>query len=136
MSNPYHKANGEFASRNELSDSVDNAVAHNDVHTYLSERSVLEAPADGKAREAFFASHSNNTDDDELPTHDVLLPSSTSDSQGITSHEREHVQRKAAEAEETQQKANEQAQRVQQEQVSLSISQQEPEVEEEWQMSW
>jgi hypothetical protein len=106
MPNPYHKANGEFASRNELSDSVDNAVVRNDAHTYLTERSILEAPADKKAQEVFFASHSDN-DDDELPTHDVLLTSSTSDSQGLTSHEREHARKKDVEAEEAQQKANE-----------------------------
>jgi hypothetical protein len=136
MPNPYHKANGEFASRNELSDSVDNAVARNDAHTYLTERSILESPANKKAQAAFFANHSDNTDDDELPTHDVLLTSSTSDSQGLTSREREHTQREAAKAEEAQQKVNEQAQKVQQEQASPSISQQEPEVEEEWEMSW
>lgn len=136
MPNPYHKANGEFASHNELFDSVDNAVVRKDAHTYLTERGILEAPADKKARETFFVSHNASTDDDELPTHDVLLTSSTSDSQGLTSHEREHAQREAAEAEEAQQKANKQAQRFQQEQVSPSISQQEPEVEEEWEMSW
>jgi hypothetical protein len=102
----------------------------------LTERSILETPANKKDQEDFFVNHSGNTDDDELPTHDVLLASSTSASHGLTSRERENVRKKAVEAEEVQQKANEQAQKVQQEQASPSVSQQEPEVEEEWEMSW
>jgi len=137
MPNPYHKANGEFASRNELSDSVDNAVACNDAHTYLTERSVLEAPADKRARDEFFMSNdSTNKDDDELPVHDVLLPSSTSDSQGLTDVERENVRKDTVEAEEAQQKANEHAQQAQQQVITTTATVQEPEVEEEWEMSW
>lgn len=138
MSNPYHKANGEFASRDELSSSIDDAVARNDANTYLTERSILEAPVDKKAQEEFFVA-SNNTsrdDEDDLPTHDALLTSSKHSSQSLSSREQENVRKQTADAEEAQQKANEQAQKAQQEHAAPSVSQQEPEVEEEWEMSW